>query len=200
MALELDHVVVAAGDLAAGAGWLEERLGIAPLPGGRHEFMATHNRLLRLGPGEYLELIAIDPAGQAPGRPRWFGLDQFAGAPCGVAFVLRSDDLDHDRPPGFPRPLDAQRGDLRWRITIPDSGRMPLQGLVPMLIQWDGGIHPAERLPDSGLRLSRIRLSHPDPAALCEALPPMADDRLEIAQGPTGMRFLIATPDGEAWL
>ncbi len=45
-------------------------LGIAPGPGGVHPFMGTHNRLLRLGPRLYLELIAIDPDAPAPAQPR----------------------------------------------------------------------------------------------------------------------------------
>ena len=30
------------------------------VPGGKHAFMGTHNCLLGLGPGFYLEVIAID--------------------------------------------------------------------------------------------------------------------------------------------
>ena len=66
----LDHLVVAARDLETGAAWLEERLGARLSAGGRHADMGTHNRLLRLGERRYLELIAIDPAGPPPARPR----------------------------------------------------------------------------------------------------------------------------------
>ena len=37
--------------------------------------MGTHNALIKLGPALYLEIIAIDPDGTAPPRPRWFELD-----------------------------------------------------------------------------------------------------------------------------
>jgi len=56
-----DHLILAARDLDSGAAWLEDRLGVALAAGGRHERMGTHNRLLSLGQGFYLELIAIDP-------------------------------------------------------------------------------------------------------------------------------------------
>ena len=39
----------------------EGALGATPAPGGHHPLMGTHNQLLSLGPGEYLEVIAIDP-------------------------------------------------------------------------------------------------------------------------------------------
>jgi len=76
---EIDHLVVAAHSLVQGAAWCEATLGVLPGPGGRHVFMGTHNRLLAIGSVAYaracLEIIAIDPDGPAPARPRWFGLD-----------------------------------------------------------------------------------------------------------------------------
>ncbi|MFD1881034.1 VOC family protein [Paracoccus pacificus] len=199
--LRFDHLAIACTDLDSGADWLTARLGTRPQSGGAHDFMATHNRLLRLGPGEYLELIAIDPDAPPPSRPRWFGLDGFDGPPRAAGWVLRSDDLDHERPPDHPVPQPARRGDLRWRITIPDSGQMPMQGLVPMLIEWAAGSrHPADNLPDAGLRLTAMKLTHPDPAALARALPPFDDARLMLAQGAPGLHFHIQTPTGDAWL
>ena len=79
MSNRLDHLVVAAASLEQGAAWCEATLGVVPGPGGVHATMGTHNRLLRIAteafPDAYLEIIAIDPAAPAPGRPRWFGLD-----------------------------------------------------------------------------------------------------------------------------
>jgi hypothetical protein len=67
----LDHVVIAAGDVAAGAPAVERVLGVPLAGGGKHDRMGTHNRLLRLGSDAYPELIAIDPEGTPPDRPRW---------------------------------------------------------------------------------------------------------------------------------
>ena len=78
----VDHLVVAAPDLDSGSAWLEAKFGARLAPGGCHAAMGTHNRLLRLGPTLYLELIAIDPAAPKPGRSRWFGLDDPQPAPA----------------------------------------------------------------------------------------------------------------------
>ena len=70
----LDHLVVAAASLAEGCAWVEARLGVASPGGGRHANMGTHNALWSLG-GSYIEVIAVEPGGTRPERPRWFGLD-----------------------------------------------------------------------------------------------------------------------------
>jgi len=75
----VDHLVVAARSLEEGVAWCETTLGVTPGPGGKHAFMGTHNRLLKIAteayPAAYLEIIAIDTDAPPPGRPRWFGLD-----------------------------------------------------------------------------------------------------------------------------
>lgn len=170
----LDHLVVAARDLDSGARWLEEQLGVAPVPGGTHVLMGTHNRLLRLAGGErlYLELIAIDPAAARPSRPRWFGLDgpalqaRLAERPRLIHWVARSDDLARDVAPAHGEILAMQRGDFRWRIAVPADGSLPAGGRAPTLIQWDVPCHPAERLPVSGCTL--LEFDPAGPAALLE--------------------------------
>lgn len=83
-----DHLAIAARTLDEGAAWLADRLGISPDPGGRHLQLGTHNRLLSLGQGEYLELIATDPDGQKPDFPRagsgWMNLTDHRGWSAGL--------------------------------------------------------------------------------------------------------------------
>lgn len=181
-----DHVAIAARSLDEGATWLADRLGVAPEPGGRHPLMGTHNLLWSLGPGEYLELIAIDPDAPTPGRPRWFGLDGFDGPPRLAGWAMRQSPLT--APPGTTLST-ASRGDLSWRITIPDSGRMPEGGARPMGIDWGAGPHPSDRLADRGLRLARLILP------LSEM--PLADPRV---RGGDRFAAVIATPRGEVAL
>ena len=174
--VEPDHLVLAARDLDAGAVWLEQHLGVALAAGGKHLRMGTHNRLLGLGDNFYLELIAVDPAAVPPGRPRWFGLDQAdlpADRPRLIHWVARSADIQRDAA-GSAEPLGEilpmERGDYRWRISVPTDGHLPCDGLVPTLIQWDVPFHPAGRLPDAGCRLLKLEGFHPHPQRIRTAL------------------------------
>lgn len=207
--MQFDHLAVAAEELEAGAQAVAAALGVALEPGGVHPAMGTHNWLLSLGPGEYLEVIAIDPAAPPPPQPRWFALDEFAGPARPVAWVACSENGAEGlaralalAPPGVGRPMDLARGDLRWSMTVPESGLLPLDGLFPALIGWKGTAHPADRLPDRGVRLRRLVVSHPQAGALRAALAPLINDpRVVITLGaepalaaefdtPHGTRFL----------
>ena len=168
--ITLDHLVVAARTLQEGTTWVEQILGVATQPGGKHVRMGTHNRLLSLGNSAYLEIIAIDPDGAAPFQPRWFALDrgtmqaQLANGPALIHWVARSHDIEQDaaRSPVALGTVHAmERGDFRWRITIPADGHLPGDGLVPTLIQWDVDDPPAMRLADCGCRLVSLRGYHP---------------------------------------
>lgn len=160
MKRELDHLVVAARTLDEGCAWVEAHLGAAPVPGGKHPVMGTHNRLLFIGPGKFLEVIAIDPGAPPAARPRWFDLDDaamraaLARSPALVHWVERTDDLDAAlrEYPEAVEVLSLARGDYRWRIGVRADGRRPGEGALPTLIQWEGR-HPADALPDSGVRL-----------------------------------------------
>ena len=61
-----DHLVIAARSLDEGTAYVEAVLGVKLSPGGQHGHMGTHNRLLSLGPLEYLEVIAVEPGAPAP--------------------------------------------------------------------------------------------------------------------------------------
>ncbi|WP_395539447.1 VOC family protein [Neotabrizicola sp. sgz301269] len=199
MTLRLDHIAVSATALAEGVAAVEAALGVSMAGGGDHPLMGTHNRLLSLG-DLYLEVIAINPAAPAPGRPRWFDLDHFAGPPRLTNWIAACDDLDAalaTAPPGTGTPLSLARGDYRWQMAVPDSGRLPYDNLFPALIRWQGALHPAAALPDSGCRLARLTVSHPQAPALRTALGALAEDpRLRFATGPAGLSALIDTPQG----
>ena len=163
MKRELDHFVIAARTLDEGAAWIESRLGAAPVAGGKHPTMGTHNRLLSLGPGLYLEVIAVDPDAAPPQRPRWFELDtpalraRIAGSPELLHWAERTDDLEAALA-AYPFALDIMpfsRGSYRWRMALTRDGSLPGGGTFPTLIQWEGA-HPAEALPDAGIRLERF--------------------------------------------
>ena len=167
----LDHLVVTAPTLALGSEWIRRALGATPQPGGAHPKMGTHNRLLRLGDRQYLELIAIDPDAPVPARPRWFDLDHIDPlAPMSLhAWVARTTDIASSTAAatedlGLIEPM--ARGDTTWLMAVPADGTPPLDGGAPMLIEWSAGTHPAERLDDVGLRLLELEVRHPYPDRL----------------------------------
>jgi len=198
--LTLDHVAISARTLAEGVEAVESALGVALAGGGEHPLMATHNRLLGMG-DLYLEVIAANPAAPPPGRPRWFDLDRFHGAPRLTNWICRCDDIAAElalSPPGTGRPIALQRGDFRWQMAVPDDGRLPFDDAFPALIQWHGSLHPAPLLPESGIRLTRLEIAHPQADALRTALSGrLADPRVVILPGPAkAMRASFDTPHG----
>lgn len=216
---QLDHLVIAARTLAEGVAWCEATLGVAPGPGGEHALFGTHNRLLRLAcaeaPHAYLEIIAINPQAtptRAAGLKRWFDLDDPAlqaqlaeHGPQLVHWVASVPDMDAAtadlrglgiRPGtviGASRPTPA--GLLQWRISVRDDGQRLLGGALPALIQW-GDTHPANAMPDSGLTLRSLALSHPDAPQLQRALGALGLHTPAVAQGHAGLTALLDTPLG----
>ncbi|HMA31565.1 MAG TPA: VOC family protein [Casimicrobiaceae bacterium] len=203
--LAIDHLVVAARSLAEGTAWLRGRVGVDAQPGGAHVAMGTHNALVGLGPRLYLEVIAIDPAGVAPARPRWFDLDdpgmraRLAEGPALVHWVVRTHDIDTDATRAdLGSILAMARGDFRWRITVPDDGRLPQRGLVPTLIEWSDARHPADRLGHPGLSLVALAGEHPDPAPVRKALDALGlSEILKVSYGRSPrLAAMLRTPRG----
>lgn len=199
----LDHLVVAAASLAEGSDWVRARLGVAPAGGGRHLAMGTHNALWELGDC-YLEVIAVEPGGARPGRPRWFGFDdpevqaRIAAGPCLLTWAVAADDLAALRPPvPHEPPADFARDDLRWQVRLPTGAALPLGGAWPLTIRWTSGLHPAKRLPDRGLRLERLEIAGQGAAAARDALGPTAGPVVFApGEGPVRLSALIRAPAG----
>ncbi len=199
--LTFDHLVVVARTLDEGTQYVADSLGFDPKGGGRHEVMGTWNRVVSLGPGEYLEVISVDPDAPAPARTRWFDLDRFNGTPRLGTWVCRVVDLPATlcvADPQVGRALPLERGDLRWSITATDDGRMPFDGAHPGIIEWQGP-HPTDRLADDGLRLLDLEVSHPDPKL--GDIVEITDSRVQISvAGDVRIRARISTPAGPRWL
>ncbi len=199
--LALDHIAIAAETLAEGTAYVEDTLGVTLGAIGVHDRMGTHNRLLSLGPGVYLEVIAVDPDAPKPAWPRWFDLDRFRGPPRLACWVARTEDMDAAlavAPPGSGTPMALSRGDFSWRIALAEDGRLPFGGAAPVLIKWDCAVHPTERLPDAGCRLVEMTIEHPEATTLLAG-----PQRLSGIQGvhivpgaELAMSALIDTPSG----
>jgi len=203
---KLDHLVFGSASLEQGAAWLEKRLCAQLQPGGKHALMGTHNRLLRIGELSYLELIAIDPDAEKPSRPRWFGLDKLTAENGEVrlltwaASVVRLSECQPSYDAGQVLPMT--RGALSWHITVQESGNMPDNGVLPALIEWPAGVHPAAALPQSEVSLERLELLVPDQEPIAAALDSIclsaSANKIHIRQDKAGprLRVELRTPAG----
>jgi hypothetical protein len=199
--LRIDHIVYATLDVDKSVEHLAALMGIRSTAGGRHIGMGTHNYLLGLGDGAYLEVIGPDPTQTVPpGHIRPFGIDVLDG-PKLAGFGVKAPNIDEvvtgARRAGYdPGDVhDLQRatpdgGLLAWRLTFGSSHH----GLVPFLIDWRDSIHPSSTSPP-GCRLVSLRAEHPDPETVRRSNQALGFD-LEVTKGPAAA--LVATIDTPA--
>lgn len=200
----VDHIQVAAADLAAGSRAVADLTGITPTPGGVHPGRGTANALMSLGPRTYLEVIApapgqpaVTPMAQELAGVKGIGVRTFAVAASdldAVAAAARKAGLGVDGPaPGSRQTPEGQL--LRWRalnLTRPDLGLF-----IPFFIDWGDTVHPATTSP-AGARLARLRVVHPKAAELRRIYAALGLD-IEVAQGSEPQMILeISGPKGEA--
>lgn len=200
---EIDHIIVTAASLEAGAEYVRRALSVEMQKGGEHVRMGTHNRLLKLGEKLYLEVIAVNPGAPSPGRPRWFQLDEPASvkAPRLATWAARCDNI-HATLAASPVPLGKielmSRGDFEWSITVTPDGRLPLDGNAPTLIQWRSGNHPAETLKDLGCSLVSLEGTHPQAGAVTGLLRAIGfEGGFRVSRGEPRLVARIRTPAGE---
>ncbi len=195
MMLELDHIAVGCTDLHEGVAWVEKRLGVSLSNGGEHAHFGTHNRLLGLADGLYLEVIANNPHATAAERPTWFDLDNFAGPPRLANWICRTDEIGEMQAITGP-PVSLTRDDLHWQLTVPDDGSLPMQGGFPSLLKWGDGIAPPSgSLPDSGCRLTGWEVWHPKADWLRDTVN-LNSDIVTFHTGPVGFKARFNTPNG----
>jgi hypothetical protein len=194
----LDHLVYAAPDLDHAVSEVERRVGVRPALGGKHAGGLTHNALLSLGAGSYLELIA-PVQGADLTTPLPFGLATVS-EPRLVAWATAVDDIesrvDDAKKDGYdPGPIiDGGRelpdgSSLTWRLAV--RPQPAADGLAPFLIQWLSEPHPSSTSP-AGCRFVALRAEHPDPASV-EVILNALDVKLEVSRGEQAR--LIATLD-----
>lgn len=172
MAAQVDHLVVGSADLDVGARWVEDRLGVAPVPGGVHDGFGTRNALVGLG-DLYLEVLALDPAQMGPSSPL---SEQITGltAPTLLTLAVARSNLENAVPMTRVRP-DGVR--LRWELEFTST---PL-----FFIDWKDCPRPTG-LPDGG-RITSLVVTTPEPKLLADV------HGLSVREGPWQVQ---ATVDG----
>ena len=198
--LVLDHIAVAGLTRQVATGFVQASLGVPPLAEGRHPHFGTHNHLWGMGTECYLESIAIDPHASTPSHARWFGLDDFSGPPRIVSWVLSTADINitlEHLGSDFGAPVRLERGKYNWDISVSDSGALPFGGFGPALIQWQPPAHPCQDLSDSGCRLLKLQVQHPQAISMQNMFGDLLKDvRVSFCEGPGHIFAEIQTDHG----
>lgn len=199
--MQLDHLVVAGETLAEAVGHVEAALGMSMQPGGKHVRYGTHNALLGLGEGLYLEAIAIDPEATPQSMPRWFGLDHFSGKPRLITWAARVPNLPAalQQNPIAGNSVEMQRGDLRWCMAVASDGRLPLGGAFPSLLEWQTKPIPGDALLPSGCQLTHLVVHSPVAPSMFPKVAAKPAIHFETASN-VALQATFQTPFGERTL
>lgn len=206
----IDHIVIGAANLEKATKKVEGLLKTTFSTSGNHVSMATHNRLLKLQNSIYMEIIATDPIASFPKscnrEKRWFSLDssktkrRLSRAPQPLCWVVAVNNIEQSASncgyePG--RITEMSRGDFRWKLTVPDSGELPEDGVLPVLIEWPNAKNPAEVMPKSGLILKQLLLFHPNPNSIERILSKLnISGPISVKIGEPALQFSFEKPDG----
>jgi hypothetical protein len=203
--IQIDHVIVAIGDLEAGMDRFEELTGVRPVFGGEHPGRGTRNALVALGPRVYLELLApqegVDSVEDAPGLTELTELTPWGWA-ASTTDLDATSALLQDRGYTVSDPMPGSRATpdgrlLEWRTGGADEAAT-LGG--PFLIEWTADSpHPATTSP-AGCELQAFTVLTPDGEALGDFLRTLEllEDVSAVQQAEGGYEITLRCPAGEA--
>ena len=173
--------------------------------------MGTHNHRLQLGERVYLEIVALDPEGTKPGRCRWFGLDDYAQVRAdweagrrlrGWVAATTSIDERVSAQPAFGDVVPLPPEEPEFAFTIPRDGSLPLDGVLPSLIDHRDDPTSMADIPDLRARLRSFSLEHPNPELITALYDGLKIDRAPIVRQGPEVRYeaVIQTSGGEPTL
>jgi hypothetical protein len=176
---KLDHIVFGARSLEEGTNFIEKKLDIKLSEVGYHDFMGTHNRVVKVDKDIYLEVIAIDPSSKSPNENRWFNLDnptlqkKLEHSPQMIGYVIETKDkeiLKH-----FCTPIKASRGNYKWNFAMPSlesnffNKELIENGIIPSLINWKSN-KPVYEMKNNQLSLNKIEIEILDNQMQCKKI------------------------------
>ena len=207
MNYRIDHIVIGTANLISGTSILETKLNAKFSPGGEHQIMGTHNKLLKLQSDIYLEIIANNPNVYKPSRQRWFSLDEIRTkekikhSPRALCWVLEVDNIEDTVNKCGYNPgeiLQISRGELTWKITVPSNGSLADNGVLPALIEWQSGQHPAKKLTDSKVSINKLSLFHPKPHKIKNTISNLIElDLIQVSEGFPKIELTLTTQNGK---
>jgi hypothetical protein len=138
--MQIDHVVYGVTDLQRAARRFEDDFGLRATDGGEHPDFGTRNRIVSVGHGQFIELMAVADATSehplAAALSAWLQRGDRL-----VALCLRPDDLDATAArlstPVIPAERHNPDGDvLHWRLAGVEAALGPER--LPFFIDWQG--------------------------------------------------------------
>jgi Glyoxalase-like domain len=198
-AAQIDHVILGIDDLDQGVKAFEAATGVRPVYGGKHPG-GTHNALVSLGDGIYLEILAVQQGVTVQGD--FDGLKEIKTlAPIGWAVSSKDTAELRNRLSAAGIAVSEPVGGSR---TTPTGSRLSWQSFllnesspeVPFFIVWsEQTAHPSTTSP-SGCKLQQWSIASPRVKDL-EQLRQALDLRIDVAEAKTrSMRLSLTCPKG----
>ena len=202
----VDHFMWAAVDLDKATAEFENLTGVRPEFGGRHPGFGTHNALVSLANGSYMEVLALDPE-QSADNPIVREIAELQ-SPEILAFHLQRSDLEsivetlQELEIPFTGPLDLGRKrpdgtELRWRLLFPESPTF--RHALPIFIDWMDAPHPSASAP-SGCTLTHFEVGHTRPEELKNIYRRLGVTVEVVKSENAHAKAILDTPKGEVIL
>ena len=194
-----------ASDLTSAARRIRFETGLDSYPGGEHKGFGTHNRVVPLGSGQYLEIMAVANETVARNNPAGQRILEWVREGGGLrAWCLATDDLDAvakrlDMPLIPWTRVRPDGGELRWRLV--GAERAMADPSLPFFIEWDcpPDDHPAAAAVDHAvepLGIAWLEIGGDDERIA--RWTGGADLPIRVVDADEGPRALaVATADGE---
>jgi hypothetical protein len=197
---QVDHILLGIDDLGRGMEQFEKLTGVRPVQGGKHP-RGTHNALVSLGDGTYLEILALQPNVAPP--EEYEGLKQLHTlTPIGWAVSSKDSTQLRNRLTSAGMAVTESSAGSR---TTPAGSTLSWQtfGLqegfdeAPFFIVWSPqSAHPSTTSP-TGCKLQHWRVAGPHLKNL-ELLRSALELRIDVAEAPsTSLRLSLRCPKGD---
>ncbi len=197
---QIDHILLGIDDLDRGMESFEKLTGVRPVYGGKHPG-GTHNALVSLGDGTYLEILALQPG--VPPPKEYAGLEQLHTlTPIGWAVSSKDSAQLRDRLIAAGMPVTESNAGSR---KTPTGATLAWQTFslkdnfeeAPFFIVWSAQTaHPSTTSP-TGCKLQHWRIASPHQKNLEQLRHTLDLQHLDLADGPTtALRLSLSCPKG----
>ena len=203
---ELGHLLWEELRLSEGERRFAALTGVNPAFGGNHSDMGTHNSLLSLSQGKYLEIIALDPAHLKAAHLPEETLSNFK--PRLFAFGVRTHDLarvEQLASAGGLKVSDVhnisqQSPDgrmLRWQTVVVEGHNFG--DFIHFFTLCGDMVHPSETAP-KGCDLLEFSIGHPQHRELSRLYTALEINVPVLESEQPRLRAILSTPKGEVVL